>query len=192
MNGSVEVIEGETASVMCSAVGKPKPTYSWIKNDNNANVAKMSRFGVNEATGMMTISPVEEKDHGEYKCVASNAAANAERIIKIFVKSKPKIAPIKNVTVVVNADARLECFARGRPPPKISFRKLRSPNIMSMGRQPYDDRIFVDNNQGSEEGQVVGTLLIQRVRRTDDGLYECIASNSVRIPHRKYRASTHG
>lgn len=70
----------------------------------------------------MTINPVEEKDHGEYKCVASNAAANAERIIKISVSSKPKIAPIKNVTQVIFNDAKLECLARGRPAPKISFR----------------------------------------------------------------------
>lgn len=80
------------------------------------------RFTVNEITGTMTINPVQESDHAEYKCVASNAAAKVERIIKISVISKPKITPVKNVTVLVNKDAVLECLARGRPRPQISFR----------------------------------------------------------------------
>ncbi|KAK6633974.1 hypothetical protein RUM44_004581 [Polyplax serrata] len=175
-NSTVEVIEGEIASVPCFAEGKPKPTYSWIRKENNANVAKMSRFGVNELTGTMTINPVEEKDHGEYKCVASNAAANAERIIKISVSSKPKIAPIKNVTQVITRDVRLECLARGRPAPKISFRKYGASTRMLEGRQLYDPRILVTNKH--EEDETIGVLLIQQVKRSDDGLYECIASNT--------------
>ena len=77
---------------------------------------------MNEATGLMVIQPVQENDHGEYKCVASNAAANVERIIKLSVNIRPKIYDIKNVSVPVNKDIRLECIARGRPPPSITFR----------------------------------------------------------------------
>ncbi|EEB14179.1 Fasciclin-2 precursor, putative [Pediculus humanus corporis] len=176
-NSTIEVIEGEIASVPCMAEGKPKPTYSWIRKENNANVAKMSRFGVNELTGTMTINPVEEKDHGEYKCVASNAAANAERIIKISVSSKPKIAPNKNVTVVINEDVKLECLARGRPAPKISFKKYGSTTRMLEGRQLYDPRVFVTNEQIGED-ETIGSLLIQQAKKSDDGLYECIATNT--------------
>ena len=50
-----------------------------------------------------------------------------------------------------------------------------------MGRQLYDDRIFLENRPGSNENEVVGSLIIRRVKRTDDGLYECLASNSVSI-----------
>lgn len=70
----------------------------------------------------MVIDTVHENDHGEYKCVASNAAANIERIIKLNVNIKPKIYDIKNVSVPVNRDIKLDCVARGRPRPTITFR----------------------------------------------------------------------
>lgn len=70
----------------------------------------------------MVIDPVHENDHGEYKCVASNAAANVERIIKLSVKVRPKISEIKNVSIPINRFVELECLARGRPLPEISFR----------------------------------------------------------------------
>lgn len=48
---------------------------------------------------------------------------------------------------------------------------------MLEGRQLYDPRILVTNKH--EEDETIGVLLIQQVKRSDDGLYECIASNTV-------------
>lgn len=50
---------------------------------------------------------------------------------------------------------------------------------MLEGRQLYDPRVFVTNRPGAEEDETVGILLIQQTKRSDDGLYECIAYNTV-------------
>lgn len=42
-----------------------------------------------------------------------------------------------------------------------------------------DERIVVENTQNTEKGETVGTLIISHILRTDDGLYECIATNEV-------------
>jgi hypothetical protein len=40
-----------------------------------------------------------------------------------------------------------------------------------------DDRIVVENTRDNERSEMIGTLSISNILRTDDGLYECIASN---------------
>jgi len=40
-----------------------------------------------------------------------------------------------------------------------------------------DDRIVVENNSDNERSEMIGTLSITNIHRTDDGLYECIATN---------------
>lgn len=51
MPSTVEVVEGESASVTCLARGKPRPQYSWIRSDNDLNLASTGRSTVNENTG---------------------------------------------------------------------------------------------------------------------------------------------
>ena len=40
-----------------------------------------------------------------------------------------------------------------------------------------DDRIVVENTNDNERSEMIGTLSISNILRTDDGLYECIATN---------------
>jgi len=56
------------------------------------------------------------------------------------------------------------------------FRKLTSPERFVIGSQ-RDDRIVVENTKDNEKEETIGTLIISNVLRTDDGLYECIATN---------------
>jgi neurocan core protein len=42
-----------------------------------------------------------------------------------------------------------------------------------------DDRIVVENTRDNERSEMIGTLSISNILRTDDGLYECIAANEV-------------
>lgn len=59
-----------------------------------------------------------------------------------------------------------------------TFRKLTSPDRFVIGPQK-DDRIVVENTRDNERGETIGTLIISNILRTDDGLYECIATNEV-------------
>jgi neurocan core protein len=55
---------------------------------------------------------------------------------------------------------------------------LTSPDRFVIGPQK-DDRIVVENTRDNERGETIGTLIISNILRTDDGLYECIATNEV-------------
>lgn len=37
----------------------------------------------------------------------------------------------------------------------------------------------MENTQDTEKSETIGTLIISNILRTDDGLYECIATNEV-------------
>nr|CAD7265447.1 unnamed protein product [Timema shepardi] len=173
----VEVIEGEQASVTCKAKGKPQPKFSWIKSLKQENLASADRFAVNELTGVLTITRVAKEDDGEYVCVARNAAGSVERTVRLSVVTKPVVVTYTNISVAMEKDATLQCSASGRPSPFVTFRKLTSPNRYVLGAQPTDDRIDLVNKYDTERQETIGILRIAGVLRSDDGLYECIATN---------------
>jgi neurocan core protein len=57
-----------------------------------------------------------------------------------------------------------------------TFRKLTSSDRFVLGPQ-RDDRIVVENTRDNERSETIGTVSISNILRTDDGLYECIATN---------------
>ncbi|KAL1138703.1 hypothetical protein AAG570_008765 [Ranatra chinensis] len=177
MSSSLEVVDGESASITCNATGKPKPTYSWIRASSQENLGIASdRFSVNEVTGVLTVNRVTQDDNGEFKCVATNGAGTIERTVRFLVIVKPKVTSVKNESVPVGKEARLECRATGNPLPAITFRKLSSQHRMIAGLQP-DGRIIVDQREDRDRQESVGTLIINPLEKKDDGLYACIAKN---------------
>jgi Immunoglobulin I-set domain. len=122
MDPSLTVVEAETASVACKASGKPLPTYSWIKASTREDLATADHFSVEKNTGVLTIRGVSKDDDGEYKCVATNAAGKAERVVKISVILKPRVVTYKNISIATGKQARLSCSAFGRPMPTVTFR----------------------------------------------------------------------
>lgn len=123
MPKSLEVVDGESASIKCNASGKPAPTYIWLKGSTKQNLAAASdRFIVDEITGILTITKVARDDNTDFKCIANNRAGNAEHNVRVTVIIKPNILELKNISVPVGKEALLECRATGNPLPSITFR----------------------------------------------------------------------
>lgn len=54
MISKLEVVDGEAASIRCLAIGKPPPTYQWIRSATSLNLgASNERFSVDERTGII-------------------------------------------------------------------------------------------------------------------------------------------
>ncbi|XP_066245043.1 fasciclin-2 isoform X2 [Euwallacea similis] len=174
---SIEVVEGETASVQCTATGKPPPSYQWIKLDRRNDLSKTDRFDVKKLTGELIMNRVEFGDDGKYKCVAVNPAGNVETEVRINVLVKPQIYELLNATTPVGSESRLLCKTKGRPPPKVTFRKLSSSKPFTVEKQIEDTRITLKQETFNDAGEAFGTLIINNLTRSDDGLYECIAEN---------------
>lgn len=174
----LEVVEGESAAVQCMAEGKPAPTYTWIRASTQQNLGSSSeRFSVNDRTGLLSILRVAREDNGVIKCIANNGAGTVERDVELTVIVKPHVFELRNISMPVGKEAVLECKATGNPLPTITFRKLSSKSNMVAGLQPDDERITVQQ-QERERGQAVGVLTISSLKRSDDGLYACIATNA--------------
>lgn len=174
----VSVTEGRTASVQCTATGKPPPSYKWIQDKTNKDLSKEDRFSVNPTNGLLIMNRVEYNDNGNYTCEAKNDAATVEQKVKINVLVSPKIdRPQRqlNVTAEVGSQATMVCLARGRPPPRVTFRKLSMKEAFSYNTN--NDKYLLLQAFNEDDGYNNATLTIFNLNRTDDGLYQCIASN---------------
>jgi hypothetical protein len=91
----------------------------------------------------------------------------------------------------VDGSALLTCKASGEPAPDIVFHKDSKPEPFTHGSQ-RDTRIFTD--QRKDGSMTTAQLKIDNLLRTDDGLYNCIASNTKiksKSKMRKVYADTH-
>ncbi|CAG9819922.1 unnamed protein product, partial [Phaedon cochleariae] len=181
---TITIIEGETASVKCSATGKPPPTYQWIKLKDRQDLSVTDRFDVKKNTGDLIMNRVEFNDDGVYKCIAENTVDRVETTVKINVLVKPKIYELINITAPIRGQAEIVCKAYGRPPPRIVFRKLSRHEPFRVGQQLDDRRITLEQQFFQEKGESYGTLIISNLSRTDDGLYECIADNTAETAYK--------
>ncbi|XP_037346353.2 contactin-4 [Pungitius pungitius] len=146
----------------CKAMGKPRPTYKWLKNGQP--LATQGRIHVEASR--LTISKISLSDSGMYQCVAESehSAVYASAELKV-VASPPNFArrPVKTSTVVQRGgEVVLECRPHASPMATVSWWR---------GGELLKD----------SERQIVmedGTLRITNISRSDGGRYTCLARNS--------------
>lgn len=111
------------ASVRCAANGKPEPKVTWIHMPDQRDLSEgTERYSVNKLTGVLSLNRISRTDNGQFKCVASNAAGQIERLVNVVVLIKPEVLDVTNVSVPINTEARVKCSANGNPLPSITFR----------------------------------------------------------------------
>ncbi|XP_051486419.1 vascular endothelial growth factor receptor kdr-like isoform X2 [Apus apus] len=116
----------------------------------------------------LIITNITEEQSGLYKCRAQNQHNSTdmlERHTQLLVRAKAAPYVIQNLTdleVNISGKIILECKVSGTPEPQITWRKNGYPISAASG-------ISMENN----------TLVIERVKKDDEGLYECKASNDM-------------
>ncbi|KAM7095015.1 vascular endothelial growth factor receptor kdr-like [Ciconia maguari] len=116
----------------------------------------------------LVITNVTKEQSGLYKCRAQNqhnSTDTLEQHTQLLVRAKAAPYVIQNLTdleVNISGKIILECKVSGTPEPQITWRKNGYPISAASG-------ISMENN----------TLVIERVKKDDEGLYECKASNDM-------------
>jgi len=168
----------------CSALGSPPPKYTWVDKDG-IDATEKEGWKLDETSGTLTAFQLERKDEGEYTCIAENNAGRLQSQAYLKVIVRPRVQELFNHTYPVGREAAtLTCLASGDPLPKIVWRKWSRNEPFFTGGQPDDERIIVEESTVHAPYYTEGesfwrksTIIIDGVRREDDGLYECQAEN---------------
>uniref|UniRef100_A0A4W4F289 Contactin 3a, tandem duplicate 2 n=1 Tax=Electrophorus electricus TaxID=8005 RepID=A0A4W4F289_ELEEL len=141
----------------CKANGKPKPSYSWLKNGEQL-VAEIEN-------GALTIAPVNLSDAGMYQCVAENKHGIIYFSAELVVLASPPDFSRSSLRPMLKAKAgsavSMVCRPLAYPAAVSSWRK---------GNEPL---------QSTERISLLpdGTLRLINVTKADGGSYTCLARN---------------
>ncbi|XP_029550519.1 contactin-3-like isoform X3 [Salmo trutta] len=145
----------------CKANGKPKPSYSWLKNGDNL----MAEGRIQIENGALSIAALNLSDTGMYQCVAENKHGIIYSSAELMVLASPPSFSKNPLKALLKArsgsDVALECKPQASP---------RAISLWKKGNEivQRNERITLLPN---------GTLKIANVTRRDAGSYTCIAKN---------------
>uniref|UniRef100_A0ABM5ERV7 Leucine-rich repeat and fibronectin type-III domain-containing protein 3 n=1 Tax=Pogona vitticeps TaxID=103695 RepID=A0ABM5ERV7_9SAUR len=88
------VLEGQSVSLKCKAVGDPEPYVRWISPGGKL-VSNTSRT-VSYENGTLDILVASMEEKGEFTCIASNAAGVSTAPVELMVKPYPQLANSTN------------------------------------------------------------------------------------------------
>uniref|UniRef100_A0A8D0DX39 Contactin 4 n=1 Tax=Salvator merianae TaxID=96440 RepID=A0A8D0DX39_SALMN len=145
----------------CKANGRPKPSYSWLKDGEL--LIPQERIQIEHGT--LNITNVNLSDTGMYQCVAENrhgAIYVSAELSVIAVGPDFSKSFLKRLTLVkVGGDATIECKPKASPRPTFTWRK--GKEILK-----ENERVTLLED---------GTLKITNITKADAGSYTCTAVN---------------
>ncbi|XP_028851746.1 hemicentin-1 isoform X2 [Denticeps clupeoides] len=164
-------------SLGCDAFGIPSPSITWTKDGKP--VMETPGVYIQNGQRLLTIYRVQAEHAGRFSCLARNVAGEARRDYGIVVQVPPVISGsggVQDLSVVVGQEAELQCRVSGHPPPQVEW--THDGEVLSRSGDPHVEFL--------QQGQV---LKVRSVRVRDQGLYQCVASNSAGTQMRQYRLS---
>uniref|UniRef100_A0A3B4ZWM9 Contactin-3-like n=1 Tax=Stegastes partitus TaxID=144197 RepID=A0A3B4ZWM9_9TELE len=145
----------------CRANGKPKPSYTWLKNGQQL----LSEDRIHVEDGVLSVSVLTLSDAGMYQCVAENKHGVIYFAAELMVLASPPDFTGNVLRALLKAKAgttvTLECKPQAYPIASILWKK---------GNLPIhtNDRITLSPD---------GTLRLANVSKSDAGSYTCFARN---------------
>ncbi|XP_055514787.1 receptor-type tyrosine-protein phosphatase S-like isoform X10 [Leucoraja erinacea] len=170
-------VSGGVASFICQATGSPKPRVTWNKKGKRVSSQRFEVIEFDEGAGaVLRIQPLRTpRDEAVYECQATNAIDDVTVTAKLTVLREdqlpsgfPNIDMGPQLKVVERTrTATMLCAASGNPDPEITW---------------FKDFLPVDPSSSSRIKQLrSGALQIENSEETDQGKYECVASNNAGV-----------
>ncbi|XP_042163917.1 receptor-type tyrosine-protein phosphatase S-like isoform X6 [Oncorhynchus tshawytscha] len=168
-------VSGGVASFVCQASGDPKPMVNWNKKGKKVNSQRIETIEFDDGAGaVLRIQPLRApRDENVYECVARNTEGEVATTAKLAIIREdllpfgfPSIDMGPQLKVVERTrTATMLCAASGIPDPEISWFK---------DFLPVEPRASL----GRIKQLRSGALQIENSEETDQGKYECVATNS--------------
>ncbi|XP_029684537.1 receptor-type tyrosine-protein phosphatase S isoform X9 [Takifugu rubripes] len=167
-------VSGGVVSFVCQAAGDPKPKVSWNKKGKKVNSQRIETIEFDEGAGaVLRIQPLRApRDENIYECVAENVEGEITVNAKLSIIREDLLPPgFPNIdmgpqlkVVERTRTATMLCAASGNPDPEITW---------------YKDFLPIDPSASNGRIKQLrsGALQIENSEETDQGKYECVASN---------------
>ncbi|XP_056095064.1 receptor-type tyrosine-protein phosphatase S isoform X27 [Rhinichthys klamathensis goyatoka] len=167
-------VSGGVVSFVCQAAGDPKPRVTWNKKGKRVNSQRIETIEFDEGAGaVLRIQPLRApRDENIYECVAENSEGedSVQATLSIIREDLlpggfPNIDMGPQLKVVERTrTATMLCAASGNPDPEITW---------------FKDFLPIDpsTSNGRIKQLRSGALQIENTEETDQGKYECVASN---------------
>ncbi|XP_059151468.1 hemicentin-1-like [Physella acuta] len=158
---NVSVLPGEVATLYCNVISSVPYNLTWRRNGYpEKNILDPRIRHYNNDT--LVIFNVGEQDEGSYSCMAVNEGGFTTE--KVFLRLKvPPVADIspREQTYTTGATRNITCTATGFPEPTFQWLQNGDPF-------PTGGRVLIDG----------GFISFQNLKASDEGTYDCLASNS--------------
>ncbi|XP_057640837.1 receptor-type tyrosine-protein phosphatase F isoform X8 [Chionomys nivalis] len=174
-------LSGGVASFVCQATGEPKPRITWMKKGKKVSSQRFEVIEFDDGAGsVLRIQPLRvQRDEAIYECTATNSLGEINTSAKLSVLEEdqlpagfPTIDMGPQLKVVEKArTATMLCAAGGNPDPEISWFK----DFLPVDPTLSNGRIKQLRSGGSP---IRGALQIESSEESDQGKYECVATNS--------------
>nr|XP_020770452.1 receptor-type tyrosine-protein phosphatase F isoform X9 [Odocoileus virginianus texanus] len=174
-------LSGGVASFVCQATGEPKPRITWMKKGKKVSSQRFEVVEFDDGAGsVLRIQPLRvQRDEAIYECTATNSLGEINTSAKLSVLEEgqlpfgfPSIDMGPQLKVVEKArTATMLCAAGGNPDPEISWFK----DFLPVDPAASNGRIKQLRSGGSP---IRGALQIESSEESDQGKYECVATNS--------------
>ncbi|XP_043091194.1 protein tyrosine phosphatase receptor type Db isoform X9 [Puntigrus tetrazona] len=167
-------VQGGVASFVCQATGDPQPKITWSRKGKKVTNQRFEVIEFEDGSGSaLRVQPLRTpRDEAVYECVASNEAGEISASTRLSVLREdqlptgfPSIDMGPQLKVVERSrTATMLCAASGTPDPEITW---------------FKDFLPIDTHTHGRIKQLrSGALQIDESEETDQGKYECVATNS--------------
>nr|XP_009305374.1 protein tyrosine phosphatase, receptor type, D isoform X15 [Danio rerio] len=173
-------VQGGVASFVCQATGDPQPKITWSRKGKKVTNQRFEVIEFEDGSGSaLRVQPLRTpRDEAIYECVASNEIGEITASTRLSVLREdqlpagfPSIDMGPQLKVVERSrTATMLCAASGTPDPEITWFK---------DFLPIDTHTHGRIKQLRSGGTPIrGALQIDQSEETDQGKYECVATNS--------------
>ena len=149
--------EKQKVTISCTVTGQPTARITWSKADGSLPEGR-----IHVQDGTLKIFQVTRKDGGIYICKAENILGSVTNTAQLIVYSplRFKVRPQQEVTPNYGSTVRLPCVAESELSTTITWLK----NGVSV--LPANTHVLQS-----------GTLVIENIKKSNEGSYTCRASN---------------
>ncbi|XP_068447952.1 protein tyrosine phosphatase receptor type Db isoform X15 [Clinocottus analis] len=177
-------VQGGVASFVCQAAGDPQPKIVWNKKGKKVSNQRFEVIEFDDGSGsVLRIQPLRTpRDEAIYECHASNSAGELTASTRLSVLREdqlpsgfPTIDMGPQLKVVERSrTATMLCAASGNPDPEITWFK----DFLPVNTSNNNGRIKQLRSESFGGTPIRGALQIEMSEESDQGKYECVATNS--------------